>query len=239
MDTQTNAVQRVIFLHIPKTAGTTFMDLLKANYGQSCYRLRNGGDVAAAKRQADQVARWVQCVAGHVGYGAHEWLPGLWRYVSFLREPVDRVVSLYYYIRGRPKHKRHELALLPLHEFVKSDAMSDAENGMTRFLAGRSDVGIRPKESPATEDDLATALRRLDYMDIGITEHYGESVAMLCRRLGWRNVVTTPKLVQVYRPRVEDLTVKDWIAIREKNELDIRLYMAACRKLEASLASVR
>jgi len=39
-------------------------------------------------------------VMGHFGYGLHQRLPGPSRYVSMLREPVDRVVSLYYFFRS-------------------------------------------------------------------------------------------------------------------------------------------
>ena len=78
-------------------------------------------------------------ICGHVQFGLHDYLPGSAVYVTILRNPVDRMVSVYYYALRRPEwalnreiKRRH----LSLHDFALSDAACKFNNGQTRRIAG-------------------------------------------------------------------------------------------------------
>src|SRR5438552_2491662 len=101
----------LIFLHIPRTAGTTFVRILERQYGAGAVLdLYDStvGDRVAALTSGDM--EHLRVVAGHFSFGAHRHLPGSCRYVTFLRDPVERVVSHYYFVRRQPEHYLHPAA---------------------------------------------------------------------------------------------------------------------------------
>src|SRR5690348_7948751 len=90
------AVQRgpVIFLHIPKTGGTSLRQVILQAYPPGCcqliYYLEPGRVIAAGKTLSNGGA-----VYGHLYFGVHELLGVAPRYVTMVREPVSRVASFY------------------------------------------------------------------------------------------------------------------------------------------------
>jgi hypothetical protein len=84
----------LIFLHIPKTAGTSFNHILRDIYGKSFYRVKPGGKWRKAKRLPVST----RCVTGHMPYGIHKkWKLEDFQYVTLLRYPVDRIISLWWF----------------------------------------------------------------------------------------------------------------------------------------------
>src|SRR5438876_4163369 len=108
----------LVFVHIPKTAGTTLRTILDMNEpGTRSSALGNvfkgwgGIDTGLIDNLRGDTMRVdlkrVRLVRGHFPLGVREYLP---RYVSkgrqlrcftFLREPVDRTLSQYFAIRAR------------------------------------------------------------------------------------------------------------------------------------------
>jgi hypothetical protein len=95
------------FVHIPKTAGATTKVMLANAYSRKA--LRDAGNFVTGKEQTEhRVAfrsggwdRWRQrggrATVGHVPYGLYRrYLPADTRYMTFLREPVERVLSYYH-----------------------------------------------------------------------------------------------------------------------------------------------
>src|SRR5258707_12142099 len=99
----------LIFVHIPKTAGTTLAIILRKLY--STDRTGSGYAVkphdlysrlSAAERQSHDL------VLGHLAYGLHQHVLRPYAYVGFVREPADRLMSLYYYIVRTPDNYLYE-----------------------------------------------------------------------------------------------------------------------------------
>src|SRR5512135_3015151 len=92
----------LIFLHIPKTAGTTFRSILPANYrAEELYNVPTNAegqvDFSGLDRLSDVEKRKIRVLAGHFQYGAHEHLPQKSSYITILRDPVKRIISRYYH----------------------------------------------------------------------------------------------------------------------------------------------
>src|SRR5438128_2361305 len=83
----------------------------------------------------------LRCIGGHLYYGLHEHLVQTSCYLTLLRDPIERMVSLYYYCRRRPDLPLHGDAMrLSLTGFLRR-ATPSAGNVQTRFLSG---VGRTP-----------------------------------------------------------------------------------------------
>src|SRR5207245_9220276 len=94
--------EALIFLHIPKTAGTTLNRIIEWQYGPFAiftmdpYRIRATPE--RLKRLPERRRRRLQVVRGHMFYGLHESLPQGASYFTMLGDPVARALSTYYFI---------------------------------------------------------------------------------------------------------------------------------------------
>jgi len=124
--------------------------------------------------------------AGHFGFGVHDSLPSPARYVTFLRDPVKRLISLYEYSRETPgsfyfKHAQNR----SFREFIKSHSVFETDNGMVRFLLGdlrKSDYFIcRKPFGSLNEADVSQAIDNLKthFAPPGITEQFDRSLLLL------------------------------------------------------------
>ena len=103
----------VIFLHIPKVGGTTVNRIIDRQYKpNTIYRVRD--DDSRHKRIQDCVDEFkllpssekeeIEVVMGHMGFGIHNFLPQPSVYITMLRDPVERVISYYYYVLRTSNH---------------------------------------------------------------------------------------------------------------------------------------
>jgi hypothetical protein len=76
---------------------------------------------------------------GHFPFGIHQLLPKPSTYLTVLRDPINRVVSLYYHAlkySNNPLHERLVAERIGLKEFVSDIACKEAHNDQTRRLSG-------------------------------------------------------------------------------------------------------
>src|SRR5436190_12993174 len=103
--------EALIFLHIPKTAGTTLNRIIEWQYNPLSiftldpYRFRATAERFKTLPEARR--RRFRVVRGHLYYGLHEFLPQGATYITMLREPVARLLSTYAFILRRPLHHLH------------------------------------------------------------------------------------------------------------------------------------
>ena len=189
----------IIFLHIHKCAGLSFKRILRQQFGPTFLtrignRLRGQRPqplVTALKNSKQQDGYF----AGHFGFGVHERLPSPSRYVTFLRDPVKRLISLYEYSRSTPRSFYFRKANgRTFEDFVRHASVFEADNGMVRFLIGdlrKNDYYIcRKPYGSLTEDDLHTAIQNFKtfFVTPGITEHFDRSLLLLKKELGLLHV---------------------------------------------------
>lgn len=93
---------KIVFVHIPKTAGTSFRKLLVDVFGEG----RVSPQFAANPLTDDDAARLdhFQVIAGHINFAdVQTYFPDR-RLITFLREPVDRCLSPYGFFRKMKGH---------------------------------------------------------------------------------------------------------------------------------------
>jgi hypothetical protein len=222
----------LIFLHIPKAAGSTLTLVLSRQYPAEATFL-TGGPRRPGLEQLEALpmherARF-DCLAGHMRFGVHRLLPGPSRYITMVRDPVARVVSAYYYIRGFPEHPMHERIMRDWPSLEQYACLGPSDE-QVRILSG--DPG-----GPATRAMLEQARRNIEehFVAVGLTERFEEFMVLSTRLLGWRDVYYAPRNVTPVRPRHDTLPPSVIATIEEHNRLDRELYRFATQAFERAL----
>ena len=159
----------------------------------------------------------------HIVYGLHEILSRPISYFTLLRDPVNRVLSHYYY--------GGEERLPPGAPGFPEDLPKHVEaNLQTRLLAGEQDT-----EAPlAPEEMLRRAKENLNScVVIGLTERFDETLLLLKKEYGWPMPYYELRNVNKKRPRREAAHGDVLQRIEADNRLDASLY-ALAQKLFAA-----
>jgi hypothetical protein len=211
--------EQVIFIHIPKAAGRTMHSIVARQYRRHEILAINQWHAQTRSLSLEDAER-AKIIIGLLHYGLHQELRGASTYVTLLREPVGRVLSLYRYIVTNRRHYLHEqVASMPLIDFVTGQAdVEEIENGQTRQIAGVTEGSPDASSLVRAKQNLAR-----EFAVVGLVERFDESIVLMKRRLGWKMPFYVRKNV-TQTPLAEDPTEEALEVIRGRNALDIELY---------------
>lgn len=175
-DIDKGKVVPAVFLHLQKTAGTTIVDLAWQKYG---YAACSHGDFETTTKQELFEKSFV---SGHFGYEFAKSLIFSRYSFTFLRNPLERILSFYFFCRERDPNEREIYKLaqnLSLNQFL----LAGFDNELVRSLIWNSQVwrlayGYPNEQNKIINDFLPSELLRLakehlnNFSHIGFTESF-------------------------------------------------------------------
>ena len=179
--------QNLIFLHLPKNGGTTIHSILNRQYNsENIHNIKVVNNSRLSTKEFIELSeierKKIKLLKGHMLFGLHEYLYGESKYITFLRKPENRVVSLYYYLKNKPNYKiRNEIPIdtLTFDDFVKDINIPELHNAQIRLISGL--------EHGTEKEMLDQALLNLDahFSFVGLQEQFDTSIIMLSNLYKW------------------------------------------------------
>ncbi len=225
-------------IHLPKTAGSTFNAILRRRFpADRIYEHQSYFNDSGANGPALSTAsRTSLVILGHLDFRCRLYLPQESVFVSFLRDPVQRVVSGYHNILRDATNPAHaQVSRMDLAEYVRSGAVRDVDNGQVRRLSG---VGMDPPIGALSEEHLQLARSNIanHRYFIGITELFDQSLILLADLLGarpWHYVPVNTRTAGLRPPPIAEPEIA--ACIRHRNSLDLALYREQRERLEETI----
>ena len=224
----------LIFLHIPKAGGTTLQTIIERNYKKGeVHRYQGPEDF---KKYSERQKRGFKVVSGHFYYGLHRDIPQPTTYFTMLRDPIERVISNYFYVLRTPEHHLHNKVKsekMSLRDYVISKVNRQLDNGQLRLLWGDGDI---PFGSCSTEMlEKAKEHLRDSFSVIGLVERFDDSLQLLAKQFGWKNISYEKANVTANRPQQSQIDAATLSAVEECNLYDRELYHFAEQALTEQL----
>ncbi len=209
---------KVVFLHIPKTAGTTLKTIMERNYLEGEIANLYSQKVDEQEIEHHLENQNTQLICGHFdfqpGFNNHD----LYTF-TFLRPPIDRVISNYLHIKYSDSiiHKKWMEKVNEFADFLK---LPQGSNWQSRLLAGykqREPVDLRTLFQEAQAN-----LNSLNF--VGLTEEFKHSLYCLSIDLNWINIWFKNENTLADRSEFEEIKATFSDQIAAANEIDLKIY---------------
>ena len=227
---------QIVFIHIPKTAGSSFLSsLVKANLSSEEIYSVPGGILSVLRRNELSSARKAAFIHGHLPHGIHHLTRKSTQYTTFLRHPIDRAISWYYWIKDLKRtdlFRRHPLRnyadSVSIKEFYENRSHS---NEQTRYLSGAMSNSLYKIWRSETLDrwHLKRAKEHLEACTcFGLLEHFDTSIALFQKTFNWNERIDAPRRRKTRnRPTLEeirDIAPSVITELQDYHQLDLELY---------------
>lgn len=221
--------QTLIFLHIPKCGGSTLNRIISSQYDPSIIFSFEGSGIRKQieefKRLPIERREHIRVLRGHMGFGLHVYLPAPYTYITILRDPIDRIISLYYSMLEKQNialYDERTSQPMGLEEFIHRRINKLVDNGQTRLLSATD--GIWEIECSTEMLEIAKKNLQEHFSVVGILEQFDQTIILMKKIFGWTTPFYIKQRVTQNRPKKEDIPRSIIRTIEQYNQFDIELY---------------
>lgn len=230
--------RRLVFLHIPKTAGTTLHTILRRQYSVENRFEIDALDLEASltkyrslsKDQAEQIT----LIHGHCADRLYDWIPAPYDVCAFFRDPIDHVLSSFAYLKRATWNPTHHVVknMETIEEFVEFRQKTGNDSPQARYLAGLTIHHSEDFRDVDSQEIRKRAFHHLKALSLVFDlDHFDEALLILKRQFNWR----TPyyRVQNVSRKLiVRDALSEDCLAkIKSLVEVDLDIYEEARNRM--------
>lgn len=199
-------------IHIPKTAGSSFKKVLGLVYGDHLGVLNRGQIRKKETTVEDFMENQYKVIHGHLYISdLKDYLRPNSKVITWLRHPVDRVLSNYFYTNSVERksdsidpNKREKI---DLEDYINRDLR---KNLISRYLEG---------------------INLEDLFFVGFQENFSSDLNLLAQKLDWSSeaLIDEPRINENATSRYKNLDLDDEILKRIEvlNERDLEIYSRA------------
>jgi hypothetical protein len=239
-------MQTIIFLHIPKAGGTTLRDIISRQYPKNSILTISHfkESLPIINQLTTNQQKSLRIIQGHLLFGIHKNLSNHSTYISMVRNPVEHILSGYYYLLNSPTHPLYKIvktANMSFEEYLTSGINHMTNNPQVRTITG---VGVLDPEEiefgrcPNSLLEQAITNIKKHFIAVGITERFNESILVFKKLLNWSTPYYSKANVTRNRPKAKELTNKMVELINEYNELDFQLYDFVNQQLDCQIETI-
>ena len=218
-----------IHLHIPKTGGTTLRDIIQRQYQAEKIlmipKLDESEDIL--KEVSTSQINQLKLIQGHLKYGIHNHFHRRAKYFAIIRDPINRVLSTYYYVlsqKNNPQNLSTSNNQMTIYDYVQSGVNPFLINGQTQLISGKTGNIDNPIIKSEELFSLAKENIANDFLFLGITEMFDETILILKNMLGWHMPYYSIANRTKNKPNYDAVDPTVISFLKEHNQLDIKLY---------------
>ncbi len=199
---------KLIFNHLPKAGGSSLYQFFQDLFGEDrVFRFWSRtvtADTKTMESLTEEERAHFKVFQGHFKYGYHTLFQQECVYFGIMRDPIDRMISNYYYTRerGREDRKKHAQSI-DLETFIEEIIAESGKyfgSAQVGFLTGQSNV------------EVAKGIIDSEYLACCVTDQLDECQALLARLYGRPDLA--PKRVNVTNS--DERAQEARLALREK-----------------------
>jgi hypothetical protein len=206
----------LVSLHIPKTAGTSLRGILLDHFGAGLAKLDlyDSGSLKFNDQAWDgrQWPKHTRAVHGHFKFDSIGPLlpgPAETAWITWVRHPVERVVSNYYFL--------HQVIAQRIAELPDENLWSRMGKTIEEFVAHEANCNVMSAflHSAPLEQ----------FAFVGIQDDFEQEIQLMALALGWPQPKTKHFNTTSNKPTSINADLRSWI--EQHNALDLELYERA------------
>ena len=223
---------RVLFDHLPKCAGSAIDAYLGSHYPKRLVFKTDPNQprssVAKFKELSTEERHRYRLVVGHMAHDLVDLVHPETTTLTILREPVDRIVSHYFYVLQQEQHYLHERVVkdnIQLEDYATLGLSDELENWYTTHFTGLTIEQVEQDPQAALEHAIDLIAEKYDI--IGFQTNLPDVAERLQRAAcfgdAFENALTNQTRKRLSLREISDQARQ---SIADANAVDVKLYTA-------------